>query len=216
MMNESATRNHPGLIVRDLVLLSPLILGFLGLLIGISVNEGIPNPAMILVLIAWLMGTTICLGMMAAALRLDRPSSERWMWVSIVLFGSLLGAYVFYFSRLRRLKPKTGQGEWGGILGGCGVMVALIAILLALIIFPERLKDSRRREAEALLELVDQFHREHDRCPANLAEMGLEERLEGPVYYQLEADGSFTVWYGAELGSSWVYHSKTAEWRKEG
>jgi len=69
-----------------------------------------------------------------------------------------------------------------------------------------------KRLAEQTIELIEAFQAKEGHLPADLGELHVTE---GPVYYQLEP-GGYIIWYGAELGSSWVYDSKTKLWTKRG
>ena len=52
--------------------------------------------------------------------------------------------------------------------------------------------------------------------PDNLNEIGVEEKMEGPIYYSKKTDSTFIIYYGGKLGVSIVYDPKTGKWKSDG
>ena len=59
---------------------------------------------------------------------------------------------------------------------------------------------------------VEKYKLKKGSLPNNLDDVGIEETLEGPIFYQKESDSTFIVWYGLTLGESRTYNSKTKSW----
>lgn len=102
--------------------------------------------------------------------------------------------------------PKT--------LRGFVVVAALLCVLLLLSVIASGFARDYfdRKTGSRLVEKVEQYHATHGRYPANLAEMGIEEKDEGP-YYQFDGrDNSYKVWFGRSLGESFGYDSRNKTW----
>jgi hypothetical protein len=93
---------------------------------------------------------------------------------------------------------------------------AIIAVIISLLIFftihllsrTSRLKS----EGDEIICKIEAFNKENGRLPDSLSEIGIEEKLEGPIYYDKKDDSEYIVWFGAGLGESVIYHSTTKEW----
>ncbi|QQS41431.1 MAG: hypothetical protein IPM63_00315 [Acidobacteriota bacterium] len=75
------------------------------------------------------------------------------------------------------------------------------------------LNDAKRAQGDDLIVKIEEFRANNGRLPEDLAELGIEERLEGPVFYEKIGSDSYEVWYGTSLGESMIYDSKDREWR---
>jgi hypothetical protein len=64
--------------------------------------------------------------------------------------------------------------------------------------------------AQPIPPLLESYRQEHGRYPESLASAGISEPEE--IYYQHEADGSYVLWFGMELGESVVFRSTTRKW----
>ena len=59
---------------------------------------------------------------------------------------------------------------------------------------------------------IESFRTKNSRLPADLSEIGVSNTEEGPIYYQKKDESSYIVWFGARLGESETYDSKTRNW----
>jgi hypothetical protein len=75
--------------------------------------------------------------------------------------------------------------------------------------------DSRIREGDVIIVQVEEFKRIYGRLPENLAEIGLRDSEQGPIYYVRSRDGQNYIvsFAGNTLGESVSYRSELAEWR---
>lgn len=64
----------------------------------------------------------------------------------------------------------------------------------------------------ALVARIDSFHEARHRLPENLGELGMEEKMEGPLYYQKLSSDHYMVHFGTTLGESMIYRSTTRSW----
>lgn len=88
----------------------------------------------------------------------------------------------------------------------------LITSLAFVAVIVSSCKNSQQRDAEEMVNKVEAFRTSNGHLPDSLAQLGLKEVEEGPVYYRRETDTSFIVWYGRELGESRTYHSVSRSW----
>ncbi|HXG84427.1 MAG TPA: hypothetical protein VNI84_10400 [Pyrinomonadaceae bacterium] len=49
--------------------------------------------------------------------------------------------------------------------------------------------------------------------PDSLNEIGIEEKEEGPIYYEKESESRYVLWFGKQLGESATFDSDTKEWK---
>lgn len=93
-------------------------------------------------------------------------------------------------------------------LGLC-LFIAVFLVLMGCESREEKLK----REAGVLIAEVEAFEQKHARLPENITELGREDKMEGPVYYQKNSDSSFWVSFGMAVGESMIYRSETGKWQ---
>jgi len=68
------------------------------------------------------------------------------------------------------------------------------------------------RQANTLIEAVEQFRSTNGRFPSSLMELPGQPASEtGPVYYQTTGEG-YEVWFGRSLGESYIYDSSSRSW----
>ncbi|MCB9703291.1 MAG: hypothetical protein H6711_15455 [Myxococcales bacterium] len=67
-------------------------------------------------------------------------------------------------------------------------------------------------EGNALIERIEAFRRVHHRLPDSLAELGIVETEEGPLYYQRLTVDDYTLHFGTALGDSRIYRSDRQTW----
>lgn len=69
-----------------------------------------------------------------------------------------------------------------------------------------------RSQADSIIRKIEAYRFKYRKLPEKLSDLGELDTLEGPVYYQREGMFEYKVWYGAELGESEVFSSKTMKW----
>lgn len=73
--------------------------------------------------------------------------------------------------------------------------------------------ESRRlREGSEIINKVENFKKDKGRLPNSLSELGIEEKLDGPIYYNKRSDTKYVVWFGTSLGESVTYDSDSKKW----
>jgi len=60
---------------------------------------------------------------------------------------------------------------------------------------------------------IEKFRKEKDRLPDSLNEIGIEEKEEGPIYYQKKSESRYELWFGKQLSESTTFDSDTKEWK---
>lgn len=76
---------------------------------------------------------------------------------------------------------------------------------------------SRRAQLEAegnnIALKIEAYRETNKRLPDSLSDIGIEESLEGPIYYGKKDDGRYILWFGEELGESRTYDSRSKTWK---
>jgi hypothetical protein len=67
-------------------------------------------------------------------------------------------------------------------------------------------------QGDALIARIDSFQKATQRLPENLGELHIEEKMEGPLYYQKRSDSTYMVHFGTTLGESMIYRSERKKW----
>lgn len=70
---------------------------------------------------------------------------------------------------------------------------------------------SERKASNEIVAKVEQFKKSTGRLPNRLSDVGIEENESCPCYCKTSSD-SYVVWYGATLGESDTYDSRTTKW----
>lgn len=83
------------------------------------------------------------------------------------------------------------------------------SILLCLLLIFSSCGEERKDRAWEIICKLESYKLKHGKVPDGLADIGVEEREEGPIYYHRHNDTTFTVWYGESLGESETYTSAT-------
>ncbi len=84
--------------------------------------------------------------------------------------------------------------------------------LIFLLLFICSCSDKREKIGEDIYLKIVQFQKTNGRLPDKLNEIGIQEKMEGPIYYHKKTDSTFLIYYGGALGESIVYDSKTKKW----
>ena len=94
-------------------------------------------------------------------------------------------------------------------------MKSRLIILLFPLLFAS-CKDERQTLGKAIYLKVLDYQRMHGRLPDNLSEIGVEEKMEGPIYYVKQTDTTFIIYYGGGLGESIIFDPKSETWKSDG
>ena len=74
-------------------------------------------------------------------------------------------------------------------------------------------EDRKTARGNEIVRKVEDFKKEKGRLPESLSEIGIEEKLEGPIYYRKESGEKFILWFGTSLGESVKYDSDSKQWK---
>lgn len=88
-------------------------------------------------------------------------------------------------------------------------------IIFFLSIFIFSCTDKREKIGEEIYLKIVQYQKTNGRLPDKLDEIGVEEKMEGPIYYNKQTDSTFTIYYGGRLGESIIYNPKTGKWKSD-
>lgn len=92
-----------------------------------------------------------------------------------------------------------------------------ISLILALLMFltiscSESKKQTLIKEGNEVAVKVEAYKAKKGKLPNSLNEIGVEEKLEGPIFYEKKSDTEYRLWFGSELGESVIYNSSTRKW----
>jgi hypothetical protein len=73
-------------------------------------------------------------------------------------------------------------------------------------------KQSKKSEGNEIKNKIELFKKANGRLPSSLSEFGIEEKEEGPIYYEKKDESNYILWFGAKLGESVTYDSRTNKW----
>lgn len=69
-----------------------------------------------------------------------------------------------------------------------------------------------RNKGDQVIAKIESFHKERNRLPHSLADIGIEDKEEGPIHYHRTSDTTYQIWFGTSLGESVTYDSEKREW----
>lgn len=73
-----------------------------------------------------------------------------------------------------------------------------------------------RQDGYQVIALVEKYKIKHGRLPATLSDIGLEDKMDAPIQYQVEGENEYLVSFSmASVGESITYSSKTKKWNDE-
>ena len=75
--------------------------------------------------------------------------------------------------------------------------------------------DKREKIGEDIYLKIVQYKKTNGRLPHKLNDIGVEEKMEGPIYYQKQTDSTFIIYYGGGFGESIVFDPFTKEWKSD-
>jgi hypothetical protein len=97
----------------------------------------------------------------------------------------------------------------------------LFWIIPGLFIFISALSISCSTSKRAQLEIegnkiarkIEAYRETNKRLPDSLSDIGIDETLEGPIFYNKTDEGHYILWFGKELGESVTYDPVTKVWK---
>ena len=72
--------------------------------------------------------------------------------------------------------------------------------------------NSGREAGNDLVARVEQYRVESGELPLDARALGIDARIEGPVYYRRVNGSRYEMWYGTDLGESVTYESEVGRW----
>lgn len=69
-----------------------------------------------------------------------------------------------------------------------------------------------QRQGNELIAKIEVYQKEHGEFPNSLTDMRLEEKEEGPLYYERDSTSTYRLWFGTGLGDSKMYYSDKKQW----
>lgn len=94
-------------------------------------------------------------------------------------------------------------------------MLKLRYIIILLTIICYACADKKMTEGNKLVDKIESYRVLNHKLPYSLADLGIKETEEGPLYYQKKDSVNYIVWYGTSLGESTTYNSQTKTWSEQ-
>lgn len=73
-------------------------------------------------------------------------------------------------------------------------------------------KQALIKQGNEIAAKVEDYKTKKGKTPDSLTDVGVEEKLEGPIFYEKKSDTGYRLWFGTGLGESVVYNSQTRKW----
>ncbi len=91
-------------------------------------------------------------------------------------------------------------------------IIPLLILSIACSCFWDGRNGALVKQGNEVVHKVESFKKTNGRLPNSLSEIGIEEKEEGPIYYDKKSDTRYIVWFGTILGESITYDSDTQKW----
>lgn len=93
----------------------------------------------------------------------------------------------------------------------------IVYLVLALLIFTyvgcsQDRKQTLIKQGNEIAAKIENYKNQKGKLPDSLVDIGAEEKLEGPIFYEKKSDTEYRLWFGTELGESVVYNSSIRKW----
>jgi hypothetical protein len=61
---------------------------------------------------------------------------------------------------------------------------------------------------------IEMFKKKNGKLPDQLADLGIKETEQGPIYYEKRDSVNYTVSFGNSMGESIIYYSDSKKWEE--
>lgn len=93
------------------------------------------------------------------------------------------------------------------------VLLTISILIIGFIVYLLVDKNNLKSEGNTIIDKIEIFKQSNKRLPNSLNELGIQEKMNGPFYYEKnDSTNSYLVWYGTILGESVTYDSTTKKW----
>jgi len=92
-------------------------------------------------------------------------------------------------------------------------IVLLTAALISCLACQQIRNNSLIKTGNQLVTKIQAYKNENSRLPSTLKDIGMQEKLEGPIYYRKESESKYILWFGDGLGESVTYDSESNKWQ---
>ena len=97
------------------------------------------------------------------------------------------------------------------------IIIAVLSIVLVICAYYFFSRNSKEdlliKKGNQIVLKIEEFKNKNGRLPYSLNEINIQEKIEGPFYYEKKDNNSYVLWFGTELGESTTYDSKLKRWQ---
>ncbi|MGE5846459.1 MAG: hypothetical protein ACM34O_07030 [Ignavibacteria bacterium] len=92
-------------------------------------------------------------------------------------------------------------------------VIILICVLTIVLFVRKKEENSLYNLGKNTIQKIENFKNNNKRLPNSLSELGIEEKEEGPIYYNKIDSNRYIIWFGTTLGESQTYDSEKRNWK---
>lgn len=96
------------------------------------------------------------------------------------------------------------------------IVLAVVVLFSALLVVLFNFNNRERKlikEAETVIDKIEQYKALNSCYPNTLAEVGCDYNESGPLFYQKNNNTSYMLYFGTTLGESKIYYPETKTWK---
>jgi len=68
------------------------------------------------------------------------------------------------------------------------------------------------QQGDELVVKIEEYKKQNEELPNRLKDLGIEETMDGPLFYEKEDSINYIVWFGTGVGEGMYYYSDIKEW----
>jgi hypothetical protein len=94
------------------------------------------------------------------------------------------------------------------------LLIIVILFIFGHLIYPSR-DQKLIKTGNLIINKIENYKNTKGVLPSSLNDIGVEEKLEGPLYYQKIDSTKYLIWFGTTLGESYTYDSDKGKWQEK-
>lgn len=94
-------------------------------------------------------------------------------------------------------------------------LTVLTVIVLFYFIFLRNWRENDlKNQGDQLIDKIERYRDEKGVLPNHLADIGVAETADYPLYYQKKDSINYIIWFGTSLGESVTFYSDSKQWEE--